>query len=492
MKAKVSAYIREHDLLQADGKVLVGISGGADSMCLLLLLKELGADLFAVHVNHGIRGAAAEADEAFVRAACARLQVPLTVAAADVPALSRERGTTLEETGRDVRLSVFRAEAARIGCQAVAVAHHRDDQAETVLLNMLRGCGPEGLTGLRASRPLSAEDPEGPRLIRPLLCVSKQEILDWMRSRGETWCEDDTNTETDADRNRVRLEVLPLLERIRPGAGGRLAGLAERTDALTGLAERMAETVYERAMCSDPKSTCGGNGMPCLNAELLQKADPALLPYVLRRALAEARGSIKDITAAHLAALEGLVRRADDGAADLPGIRARRRGGFLLFGTDDPAAGPGSPDWTGASGEGGSTMLQPLPHVELSVRDIAPGEKYPENPYTKWFDYDKITQIAVIRRRLPGDFLEVNGGERKLLRRWFIDEKIPADRRANVPLLADGDHIMWIIGGRNPGGRISDRYKVGPETRRILEARLTEHQSVPAAGGDPTSAVKEK
>ena len=440
-------------------------------MCLLLLLKELepetGMRVSAVHVNHCIRGAEADADEAFVRETCERLGVPLTVVRKDVPGLAAERGTTIEETGRDVRLEVFREEADRLGCRAVAVAHHRDDAAETVLMNILRGCGPEGLAGLRPSRPLSAEDPEGPKLIRPLLDVTKREILDYMSSRGETWREDSTNTETDADRNRIRLEVLPLLEAIRPGAAGRLAGLAERSAELAGLTDRLAGEVLARARqaAENEGAAMGGaagNIVPAavFGTEPLREADPALLPYVLRLALAEARGTLKDVTATHLEALKDLVRRDTDAAADLPGIRAVRKGGRLLF--YPPASGRGE------SGEA------PLPLLEYSLREIAPGEKYPENPYTKWFDYDKITQIAVIRHRQPGDSIEIAGSGRKLLRRWFIDEKIPADERAGVPLLADGSHIMWIIGGRVPGGRISDRYKVGPETRRVLEVRLKE------------------
>ena len=523
MKDRVSAFLREYDLLQADGRILTGVSGGADSMCLLLLLKEAekdgGPQIFAVHVNHGIRGAEADADEAFVREVCERQGVPLTVIREDIPRLAAERGTTLEETGRDVRLEVFRAEALRLGCAAVAVAHHRDDAAETVLMNILRGCGPEGLAGLRPSRPLSAADPEGPKLIRPLLDVTKREILDWMRARGEAWREDATNAEPDADRNRIRLEVLPLLESIRPGAAGRVAGLAERAAELTGLTDRLAAGVLAQAKRaagaqarvagpvtggeSETPGTAGapgifGNVVPAavLGTEPLREADPALLPYVLRLALAEARGTLKDVTAVHLEALKNLVRRETDAEADLPGIIAARKGDLLLFypcaartGAGNDPAGEAS-DGEAADGESAKACgedMAPLPQLEYSVREIAPGEKYPENPYTKWFDYDKITQNIVIRRRLPGDFLEVNGGT-KLLRRWFIDEKVPAGARAGVPLLADGSHIMWIV-----GGRMSDHYKVGPNTRRILEARLTEREPAPGPVPEALSpSVKEQ
>ncbi len=493
MKERVSAFLREHELLQAGGTVLAGVSGGADSVCLLLLLKELepetGTRVAAVHVNHSIRGESADADEAFVRALCERIRVPLTVRTVDVPALAKDRGLSLEEAGREARLRVFAEEAARLGCSAAAVAHHRDDAAETVLMNLLRGCGPEGLTGLRPKRPLpptEAVAAPGVMLIRPLLCVTKREIAAWLEARGEIWREDETNAEPGAFRNRIRLEALPLLEEIRPGAAENILRLSELAEETAGFLERAAGEVFARAL-EEASGASAADAMPeapgtvALDVKRLREADPALLPYVIRTALAEFRGDLHDISSAHIDAVRGLILRDTDGAADLPGTRVRRTGGKIVFAPPEPRGR------TAEHLETDPRLAAALPNMGFTVRDRLPGEIFPENPYTKCFDYDKISQNIVIRRRLPGDFLEVNGGT-KLLRRWFIDEKVPAGVRADVPLLADGSHVMWIV-----GGRMSDRYKVGPDTRRILEARLTERETVSGSGPEATSpSVKEQ
>ena len=203
MLERVRAYAEKYQMIRPGDRIVAGISGGADSVCLLFLLRELcrekGAGLFAVHVNHGLRGAEAGEDEAYVRKLCGELKVPLRVFSFDVRGRAREEHLTLEEAGRLCRYEAFEEEAERIGGTRIAVAHHAGDQAETVLFQLFRGSGLKGLAGIRPVRD---------NVIRPLLCTGREEIEAWLTERGIEWRTDSTNLTTDYTRNRIRGEIL--------------------------------------------------------------------------------------------------------------------------------------------------------------------------------------------------------------------------------------------------------------------------------------------
>ena len=205
---RVREWIAKEQLLAQGMNVIVGYSGGSDSLCLLLLLRDIAADLSlnltAVHVNHGIRGAEADRDEAFCRETAERLGVAFRAVSVDIPALAKERGKGIEETGRTERYRIFSEIAAEIseksgGATRVAVAHHADDNAETILMHLVRGSGLRGLTGIPADSTPFAD--KTVHLIRPLLPLTKKDILAELSARGETYCEDATNYEADGDRN---------------------------------------------------------------------------------------------------------------------------------------------------------------------------------------------------------------------------------------------------------------------------------------------------
>jgi len=280
MERQTAAYIREHGLLAPGERVVCALSGGCDSVCLLLLMTalkdELGlAGVSALHVNHGIRGEEAERDEAFCRKLCEALGVPLTVRKEDVPALAAANGESLEEAGRRRRLELFAEEAKRLGAKAAA-AHHRGDQAETVLMNLGRGSGPAGLAGMLPIR----EDERGFTLIRPLLWADRAGIEAYVKSRGFRWCEDSTNASGDNTRSRLRLGVLPRLEEILPGAEKHIAAFAEKQAAQEVFLKRLAEAAFAETKLPD-----GGLGIETLKAE-----DPVLRQRVLALWLAENGG----------------------------------------------------------------------------------------------------------------------------------------------------------------------------------------------------------
>ncbi|MBA4347974.1 MAG: tRNA lysidine(34) synthetase TilS, partial [Clostridiales bacterium] len=204
-------------------EVLVALSGGADSTALLLSLHTLQNEgkirgLFAAHLNHGIRGETAARDQRWCMALCERLGIPLATENADVPAFAKEHGQSLEQAAREVRYEFLERARESFGASVIATAHHRDDQAETVLMNLIRGSGAIGLCGMK---------PRNGNIIRPMLNISKEEILAFLAKADETYCEDETNAENAAVRNRIRNELLPMLETFNPAIAQSLCKTAE-------------------------------------------------------------------------------------------------------------------------------------------------------------------------------------------------------------------------------------------------------------------------
>ena len=228
-RQKVLAFMRKNHMTDRGDGVLAAVSGGADSVCLLLLLCELAAELgihvSAFHMNHGIRGAEADRDERFVEKLCGRMGVPLTVVHEKVGSYAADHGLSTEEAGRILRYRHLKETAEKYGCAKIAVAHHEDDDAETVLLNLFRGSGLPGLSGIRPVRE---------EIIRPLLCVSRKEIEEYLTSREHSWCEDSTNKENDYTRNKIRHKILPLMVEINEQAAKMIA-------------ERVIEPIHEPA-----------------------------------------------------------------------------------------------------------------------------------------------------------------------------------------------------------------------------------------------------
>ena len=224
---RVTTYIRQHGLLDKSKWVLVGISGGADSVALLDVLHEAGYSCVAAHCNFHLRGEESNRDEAFVRNLCARMDVPLVLTSFDTVAYARAHGASIEMAARELRYTWFDQMAQQNDCQAVAVAHHQNDQAETLLLNLRRGCGLRGLTGMR---PLStnAYAPNGAPIVRPLLCTTRDYIEHYLRDKRQLeWVNDSTNTDTSITRNAIR-------EQLRVYSKSEIEHMAETADRLQG------------------------------------------------------------------------------------------------------------------------------------------------------------------------------------------------------------------------------------------------------------------
>ncbi len=447
-------------LTQTDS-VIAGVSGGADSVCLLFILlslqKEMGFSLTVAHIHHGIRGESADEDEAFVRQLCEQEGVPLLVFHEDVPGYAKEHGLGEEEAGRQVRTQVLEEAADKIGGTKIALAHQRNDNAETLILNLCRGTGPLGLAGMK---PVSG------RWIRPLLCVTREEIEAWLVKRHIGYRTDETNLEDGYTRNRVRNHVIPYLEtQINSRSVEHMTDTMEEMRTLGVWVEE--ETRRYLRQCSQSQE-----GKLVILREEFAQVPEALKPYVLRQALYEAAGARQDIGAAHIRSLAELMGNQTGRQIDLPyGVTAVRVYEGIELSRDNAPAGAGGGENDGpAAGEkdGPKAGEAKTPEKQFHMRVFdrpEPMPAFPTDPYTKWFDYDIIKNAVVFRHRKPGDFLTIDqdGGTQKL-KQYFINEKIPACQRDGIWLAADGSHIMWVVGYRQ-----NQAYQITDRTRRILE-----------------------
>ena len=433
---RIVNQIRETGLIAPGESIVLGVSGGADSVLLLhalaALRESMKTELFAVHVHHGIRGKEADRDAEFVGGLCERLAVPCRVEHVDVPAVAREEKLTVEEAGRKIRYQCFYDEMEWVGAEKLAVAHHRDDSAETILFNLVRGSGIKGLCGIA---------PMQGRIIRPLMDLRRYEIEAALSEAGIGWCEDSTNKETVYSRNRIRHELIPYLE--REFNSDTVEHLTKMAGILRDIDDHMeAEAERWIGMYAEPGT---------LPIESLKAADRALQGYLIRRRLGEL-GGLKDITMEHVESIRGLLDKTGEKTVCLPGGRGvRREYEQLVFLTEN---------------EEKETGMIP---VELSVCEISPEkvEKIASDPYTKCFDYDKIKFKLRLRTRRSGDSLVVfSDGRSQSVKEYMINAKIPAGRRDRIPLLVSGDEVVWIV-----GYRASEKFRVTDETRRVLLVR---------------------
>lgn len=276
MKRAVSRFIEKHKLLNEGCKVIVALSGGADSVALLLLLKQLGYKCYAMHCNFHLRGEESMRDEHFARNLCLQENIPLEVVSFDTVTYSKEQGVSIEMAARELRYRAFEEYRVKNGAEAVAVGHHRDDNAETLLLNLMRGAGIRGLHGIRPKRD---------NIIRPLLCVGREDIMEFLEKEGVAYITDSTNLQTDYTRNKVRLELIPLMQQINPSILQTLSDTAERISA--------AEEIYSAAIAEAVERIKENNS---ISIEALKKESaPTVLLHEILSPLGFNRAQIADI-----------------------------------------------------------------------------------------------------------------------------------------------------------------------------------------------------
>lgn len=451
MLDKVRAYIIEKDILKYKDKIIIGLSGGADSVCLLRVLcelrKEFDLSLYAVHVNHKIRGIQADADEEYSKKLAKAFGVECKCVSYAVPELAIKWKMSEEEAGRKIRYDVFEQERSWHHAEKIAVAHHQNDQVETVLFRMCRGTGIKGMIGIPVSRD---------KIIRPLLCVSKSEIYDYLKSINQDYREDETNNCIDYDRNRIRNNVIPELERVNEHAVNHISDMSEQ------LALVYDWLVSERKTCYDNYVTWDDSSYS-IGVENLKGLHPALAGEIIRVMISKLTDSLKDIEMRHISYVLELADKESGKKIDLPyelvaekeyeKIRLYKNMSEKIQNEQNVLIKNGSdyffddvylPDQ--------SLMCGHLRLECITLNEVVAKLNIPKNSCTKWIDCDKIKNTLSVRRPRNDDYIVISNNCTKRLTRYFIDDKIPRQYRDRLLVIADGNHVVWVVGGRTSQG----------------------------------------
>lgn len=470
---KVEQAARDHGMFQAKDSVLVGVSGGPDSMALLHLLVRLaprwGLTLAVAHLNHGLRQGDAEKDARFVADRCRTMQLPCFVHTADVAAIRKARKVSLEMAGRRARYEFFRQVAQKERFHKIALGHHADDNAELILMNFMRGSGPLGMTGIPPVRE---------RLfVRPLIYLRRDEILYFLEKNDIPFRHDATNSDILFLRNRIRHRLLPELA---SSYNPRITDALNRFARIARDEEHWFDSQVENVFADIARSATDRIEMSIAG---LARIHVALRRRVLRHALGSIKGDLKKITYRHIDVLDDMIRSGADGAhADLPDHLAARRNGGRLFILRHSAsrrgerigARPATPLFQYLI-DHATSRPQLLKIQEAGIR-IA-WQKVPADAWnpeaateqkTVYFDMDTIQWPLTVRSFVPGDRFQPLGmkGSQKV-KKLFIDRKIPKERRQRIPILLTRGRIIWIA-----GLHMGELSKITTKTRNLLKMEL--------------------
>lgn len=432
MRDTVRAYIEKYQLLEESCPVLVGLSGGADSIALLTLLVKLGYSCIAAHCNFHLRGEESMRDERFAEEYAKTLQVPFLKTDFDTEQYAAANHLSIEMAARELRYNWFEEKRSETGAQAIAVAHHRDDSVETVLMNLVRGTGIRGMSGIR---------PKNGYVVRPLLCVTRKEITAWLDAGNISYVTDSTNLSDAYTRNFIRLRILPLLEEINPSVRTAIARTADHLSA--------AEAVYMHVV-EQAKAEVLDEGNRISIPALMHYPSPAAILYELLKVYNFSRTVSEDI----YAALEGepgkqffspthrLVKDRD--YLLLSSIETKPEQTYVLSGNEEKWVGP----------------------VELSFNRVVISENFHirKDKNIAYFDYDKLAFPLTLRTWKDGDwFIPFGMKGRKKLSDYFSDRKFSRFEKERVWLLCSGNDIIWIVGERP-----DNRYSIGSATKCAL------------------------
>jgi tRNA(Ile)-lysidine synthase len=477
---RVLHFLRAQRLVSPGETLVVAVSGGPDSVCLLHILvglrKKLGISLHAAHLNHRLRGEEAEADARYVATLVKQLDVPATIDSRDVRAHQAEHRLSPEEAAREVRYAFLAQVARSISTERVAVGHTADDHTETILMHLIRGSGTRGLRGLLSSSRWRSPSGASLTVIRPLLAVSREETAGYCQQHGLKPRLDSSNLSLSPLRNRIRRQLMPLLRRYNPQVAEALFRTARiAADDLAFIDQEVAQLWGDIAR--DMESSV------VLDMARFLALPSALQRSLLRAAIEKCLSNLKDIEARHIEEVMAVLRKPAGKSINLPaGLVFAVEYDRYFIGPDPSALSPFP------SLEGEADLKVPgqtwLPGWEVDAAIIGREEmEAREGNLIAYFDRDKAGDKLTLRARRPGDRFQPLGMDQpKRLNQFMIDSKIPCPWRQRVPLVCSPEHILWVV-----GWRIDERAKVTETTRRVLrlEAIRRGVQPIPPATASP-------
>ena len=465
LEQRVLSFIQEHRLVKRRQMLLVAVSGGQDSVCLLHVLcnlqSVLGIKLHAAHLDHQLRGKESTGDARYVATLAKKLGIPFTIEKRDVRAYQKDHGVSLEEAAREVRYDFLAEVAATIGADRVAVGHTRDDHVETIVLHLVRGTGTRGLRGLEPVTLRQSPEREL-TIVRPLLEVHRDETAAYCTEYDLRPRQDATNLSLTPLRNRIRLELLPLLKNYNP----QVIAALQRTSQIAG--DDIAHLENEARHLYQKIASAQGNTI-ILDRKALLKLSTSMQRYLLRLAIENAAGNLKDIEARHIEEILRALHKPAGKQISLPyGLVFAIDYDRYLLGIDASALSPFPaldgeymikiPGKTVVSGwQIRATILKP---DKLTGKD---------DNYKAYFDYNWAGNQLIVRSRQRGDrFQPLGMQETKKISQFMLDARIPRDWRDNIPIVTSGDSVLWVA-----GYRIDERVKVTDKTKQVLRLEFT-------------------
>ena len=459
MFTKVKDYTEKYQMLTSEDRVIVGVSGGADSVCLLLILlemqRDMGFDVVAVHVNHGLRGAEADADEAFVKYFCEERGVPLEIYHVDVAAIAKERKQSAEEAGREVRRECFEQARVKHSGTKIALAHHQNDNAETFLFRLARGTGLKGLGGMA---PVKGE------YIRPLLCADRSEIEAYLSEQSISYCTDASNVSDEYARNRIRNHVIPFLQ----------------DEMNTKVIQHMSDTMEQMRQVQEYLEVQTNSYMKecvretehgyVIEEEQYRRVPQVLQAVLLKRVMTAVCQREKDIESIHINQLHELFDKQTGRKIDLPyRMEARRVYDGVEISVKQDTQDSSAEEIVFDLKQATATFQWKNQNISCRILNKMQidGETL-EKSHTKRFDCDIIKHGISFRTRRPGDYITIHpDGRTQKLKSYFINEKVPKEERDKVLLVADGSHVLWIV-----GYRVNCAYQTKENTSSVLEIHV--------------------
>lgn len=445
--------ITEYKLIEENDHIVVGVSGGPDSMallyCLLEARKTIPFSIHIAHVNHGVRGEEARSDQLFVERISKELGLPYYTINVNMIEYGKERGITAEEAGRELRYGFFRDILERHGRGKIAVAHNMNDQAETLLMRIMRGTGPDGLKGM---------DYKSDDIIRPILGIDRKEIEDYIRQKGIETVLDKTNLQPIYSRNKVRLELIPYIEEnFNPNIVTTLWRMSRIFSLDLNFLEEHTKIKFKNMLKSHDKNSI------ILHGDKFLVEDRSIQQRIIRNAILELNKSLQGISEGQIAGAVDLLSNLQTGKEfhlsndiilrinyDEIIIEKSREREKIAYSYDIDVPG--------------SIILENGYCLETKIFTKDNDFVMEKTKNIKYFDYDKVEGNIRIRNRRDGDrFIPFGMKGSKKLKDYFIDEKVPRDLRDRIPLVVDNENIMWVV-----GYRISELYKITQDTKRIL------------------------
>lgn len=485
IRKKVFNYIESNNMISEDDTVVIGVSGGADSMCMLNVLmeyrKELRYEIIVVHIHHGIRGKDADEDMEYVKDFCKKHNISFVAKKYDVPRIAKEEKLSEEEAGRKLRYNTFEEilnqNNVAGGRGKIAIAHNMDDSVETFLHNLFRGAGIKGLGGIQAVRD---------NIIRPILCLQRAQIEEYLGLIGVSYRTDKTNYEDDYTRNKIRLNILPYIkENINDGVKENISRASLSMSEINTYLEKQADKAffrYAKNIQIEEDKNINIKKEYYIIDEKLWDEDGVIIKLVIRKILEAVANKLKDITSRHVESVYGLGKKEVSKSVSLPyGIRAvRTYDGVEVYKNEK------TDRMEEVSKNADKEVTFSLEKVIQSKENVyfANGiiridvEKnkdidLTENLYTKFMDYDILEGNLTFRKRKAGDYMIIDkSGRRKKLKDLLIDLKIPREKRDDLLLLAKDSEVLWII-----GVRMGESCKIRMNTNKIVRIQFDEMEN---------------